>query len=166
MIWIIRLFLFLYAVLYIALGGWAVIEPVRMMISDDFPSFMQAVGLSVTSPIGYSEVAGIYGGINIMVGLIALIGIFARRFAIWASALFVFLNGSIALGRYLLSLIPSAPGYLNEFFIFEVVSFFIYLIPATAKRSGLMIPCANIMNRAPAIPSGCMVAIPRKINPM
>ena len=66
MIWIIRLFLFLYAVLYIALGGWAVIEPVRMMISDDFPSFMQAVGLSVTSPIGYSEVAGIYGGINIM----------------------------------------------------------------------------------------------------
>jgi len=32
------------------------------------------------------------------------------------------------LGRYLLSLIPSAPGYLNEFFIFEIVSFFIYLI--------------------------------------
>jgi len=28
----------------------------------------------------------------------------------------------------LLSLIPSAPGYLNEFFIFEVTSFFIYLI--------------------------------------
>ena len=61
-------------------------------------------------------------------GLIALIGVFARRFAIWASALFVFLTGSIALGRYLLSLIPSAPGYLNEFFIFEIVSFFIYLI--------------------------------------
>ena len=128
MIWIIRLFLFLYALLYIALGGWAIIEPVRMMISDDFPSFMQAVGLVVTSPIGYSEVAGIYGGINVMVGLIALIGVFARRFAIWASALFVFLTGSIALGRYLLSLIPSAPGYLNEFFIFEVVSFFIHLI--------------------------------------
>ena len=84
MIWIIRIFLFLYALLYIALGGWAIIEPVRMMISDDFPSFMQAVGLSVTSPIGYSEVAGIYGGINVMVGLIALIGVFARRFAIWA----------------------------------------------------------------------------------
>ena len=103
MIWIIRLFLFLYALLYIALGGWAIIEPVRMMISDDFPSFMQAVGLAVTSPIGYSEVAGIYGGINVMVGLIALIGVFARRFAIWASALFVFLTGSIVSGIDVLS---------------------------------------------------------------
>lgn len=128
MIWIIRLFLFLYAVLYIALGGWAIIEPVRMMISDEFPSFMQAVGLSVTSPIGYSEVAGIYGGINVIVGLIAFIGVFVRRFAIWASILFIFLTGSIALGRYALSLIPSAPGFLNEFFIFEVVSFFVYSI--------------------------------------
>jgi hypothetical protein len=128
MIWIIRLFLFLYAVIYIALGGWAIIEPVRMMISDDFPSFMQAVGLTVTSPIGYSEVAGIYGGINVVVGLIALIGVFVRRFAIWASILFMFLTGSIALGRYVLSLIPSAPGFLNNFFIFEVASFFVYSI--------------------------------------
>ncbi|MEY2972556.1 MAG: hypothetical protein ACO397_05415 [Gammaproteobacteria bacterium] len=128
MIWIIRLFLFLYAVIYIALGGWAIIEPVRMMISDDFPSFMQAVGLTVASPIGYSEVAGIYGGINVVVGLIALIGVFVRRFAIWASILFMFLTGSIALGRYVLSLIPSAPGFLNNFFIFEVASFFVYSI--------------------------------------
>ena len=128
MIWIIRLFLFLYAVIYIALGGWAIIEPIRMMISDDFPSFMQAVGLTVASPIGYSEVAGIYGGINVVVGLIALIGVFVRRFAIWASILFMFLTGSIALGRYVLSLIPSAPGFLNNFFIFEVASFFVYSI--------------------------------------
>ena len=128
MIWIIRLFLFLYAVIYIALGGWAIIEPVRMMISDDFPSFMQAVGLTVTSQIGYSEVAGIYGGINVVVGLIALIGVFVRRFAIWASILFMFLTGSIALGRYVLSLIPSAPCFLNNFFIFEVASFFVYSI--------------------------------------
>ena len=128
MIWIIRLFLFLYAVIYIALGGWAIIEPVRMMISDDFPSFMQAVGLTVAAPIGYSEVAGIYGGINVVVGLIALIGVFVRRFAIWASILFMFLTGSIALGRYVLSLIPSAPGFLNNFFIFEVASFFVYSI--------------------------------------
>ena len=128
MIWIIRLFLFLYAVIYIALGGWAIIEPVRMMISDDFPSFMQAIGLTVASPIGYSEVAGIYGGINVVVGLIALIGVFVRRFAIWASILFMFLTGSIALGRYVLSLIPSAPGFLNNFFIFEVASFFVYSI--------------------------------------
>ncbi|MEK9650169.1 MAG: hypothetical protein VW146_04370 [Gammaproteobacteria bacterium] len=128
MIWIIRLILFLYAILYIALGCWAIIEPVRMEISEELPSFMQAVGLSVTAPIGYSEVAGIYGGINVMVGLIALIGVFARRFAIWASTLFIFLTGSIAFGRYVLSLIPSAPGFLNTFFIFEVVSFFVYLI--------------------------------------
>jgi hypothetical protein len=63
-----------------------------------------------------------------VVGLIALIGVFVRRFAIWASILFMFLTGSIALGRYVLSLIPSAPGFLNNFFIFEVASFFVYSI--------------------------------------
>ena len=42
-------------------------------------------------------------------------------------ALFViaFLTFSIAAGRYLLSLIPTAPGFLNSFFIFEVATFFI-----------------------------------------
>ncbi|GIS26413.1 MAG: hypothetical protein CM15mP127_07860 [Gammaproteobacteria bacterium] len=37
---------------------------------------MVAVGLSVTAPIGYSEVAGVYGGINVLVGLLCLVGIF------------------------------------------------------------------------------------------
>jgi len=139
MIWIIRLFLFLYALLYIALGGWAIIEPGRMeLFGENFPSFMQYIGLSVTSPIGYSEIAGIYGGINIMLGLIALIGVFVNRFAKWACSLLIFLCGSIFLGRYVFSILhESIPGNSNIFFlyndpnwyaIFEFASFFIFLI--------------------------------------
>ena len=41
--------------------AWAVIEPVREILEFDIPSFMLAVGLSVSAPIGYSEVAGLYG---------------------------------------------------------------------------------------------------------
>ena len=42
---------------------------------------MVAVGLSVTAPIGYSEVAGVYGGINVLVGLLCLVGIFSKYVA-------------------------------------------------------------------------------------
>ena len=59
MIWTIRIFLFLYFLIYFLLGAWAIIDPVRENISESLPSFMVAVGLSVTAPIGYSEVAGV-----------------------------------------------------------------------------------------------------------
>ena len=62
MIWLLRIYLFLYFILYFGIGAWAVIEPVREILEFDIPSFMLAVGLSVSAPIGYSEVAGLYGG--------------------------------------------------------------------------------------------------------
>ena len=89
---------------------------------------MVAVGLSVTAPIGYSEVAGVYGGINVLVGLLCLVGIFSKYVAKKVLSLLAFLTFAIAFGRYLLSLIPTAPGFLNAFFIFEVVTFFICII--------------------------------------
>ena len=57
MIWFLRIYLFLYFILYFGIGAWAVIEPVREILEFDIPSFMLAVGLSVSAPIGYSEVA-------------------------------------------------------------------------------------------------------------
>ena len=128
MIWIIRLFLLLYAVLYFGLGAWAIIDPVKDALElNNIPSFMDAVGLKVSAEIGYSEVAGLYGGINMIIGLLCLLGIFSRGITTFVLSLLAFLTFSIALGRYLFALIPSTPTFYNTFFIFEVVTFFLSL---------------------------------------
>ena len=130
MIWIIRIFLLAYGVLYFGLGAWAIIDPVKdaLELSYEIPSFMDAVGLKVSNVIGYSEVAGLYGGINMIVGLLCLLGLFSRGIATYAFSLLAFLTFSIALGRYLFALIPSTPTYLNTFFIFEVATFVLSLV--------------------------------------
>tara|TARA_A100000164_G_scaffold376682_1_gene414234 strand:+ start:1196 stop:1648 length:453 start_codon:yes stop_codon:yes gene_type:complete len=128
MIWIIRLFLLLYAVLYFGLGAWAVIDPVKDALElSNIPSFMDAVGLKVSAEIGYSEIAGLYGGINMIIGLLCLLGIFSRGITTFVLSLLAFLTFSIALGRYLFALIPSTPTFYNTFFIFEVITFFLSL---------------------------------------
>ena len=129
MIWIIRVFLLTYAVLYIGIGAWAIIDPVKdaLEVGYEIPSFMDAVGLKVTDVIGYSEVAGLYGGINMIVWLLCLLGLFSRGIATYAFSLLAFLTFSIALGRYLFALIPSTPTFYNTFFIFEVVTFVLSL---------------------------------------
>ena len=128
MIWIIRLFLLVYAVLYFGLGAWAIIDPVKDALElNNIPSFMEAVGLKVSAEIGYSEVAGLYGGINMIIGLMCLLGIFSRGITTFVLSLLAFLTFSIALGRYLFALIPSTPTFYNTFFIFEVVTFFLSL---------------------------------------
>ena len=128
MIWIIRLFLFAYAILYFGIGAWAMIDPVRDALElGDIPSFMIAVGLQVTDTIGYSEVAGLYGGINMVIGLLCFLAIFSRGITTFILSVLAFLTFSIALGRYLFSLIPSTPTFYNAFFVFEVATFVISL---------------------------------------
>ena len=128
MIWIIRLFLLIYAVLYFGIGAWAMIDPVRDALElANIPSFMKAVGLQVTAEIGYSEVAGLYGGINIIIGLLCFFALFSRGITTYVLSLLAFLTFSIALGRYLFSLIPSTPSFYNAFFVFEVATFAISL---------------------------------------
>jgi len=128
MIWIIRLFFVVYAVLYFGIGAWAMIDPVRDALElGDIPSFMKAIGLQVTDAIGYSEVAGLYGGINMVIGLLCFLALFSRGIATFVLSLLAFLTFSIALGRYLFSLIPSTPTFFNAFFVFEVATFVISL---------------------------------------
>ena len=129
MIWIIRIFLLAYGVLYFGLGAWAIIDPVKdaLELSYEIPSFMDAVGLKVSNVIGYSEVAGLYGGINMIVGLLCFLGLFSRGIATYVLSLLAFLTFSIALGRYLFALIPSTPTFYNTFFVFEVVTFVLSL---------------------------------------
>ena len=129
MIWIIRIFLLAYAILYFGIGAWAIIDPVKdaLELSYEIPSFMDAVGLKVSGEIGYSEVAGLYGGINMIIGLLCFLGLLSRGIAAYALSLLAFLTFSIALGRYLFALIPSTPTFYNIFFVFEVVTFILSL---------------------------------------
>tara|TARA_E500000081_G_C5972945_1_gene278959 strand:- start:58 stop:492 length:435 start_codon:yes stop_codon:yes gene_type:complete len=118
-----------YAVLYFGIGVWAIIDPVKdaLELSYEIPSFMNAIGLSISGEIGYSEVAGLYGGINMIIGLLCFLGLFSRGIATYVLSLLAFLTFSIALGRYLFALIPSTPTFYNTFFIFEVVTFVLSL---------------------------------------
>ena len=125
------IFLILMAAVYLPIGLWAIIAPAQDALGLELPSFYEAVGLSVISPIGYSEFAGIYGGINIVIGLMFLIGIFKKQVGLFSIKILVFLVGSIALGRFLLMLLGSQaglPAQINTFLIFEIVVFFIGII--------------------------------------
>ena len=125
------IFLLLMAAIYLPIGLWAIIAPAQDALGLELPSFYEAVGLSVISPIGYSEFAGIYGGINIVIGLMFLIGIFKEQVGLFSIKILVFLVGSIALGRFLLMLLGSQaglPAEINTFLIFEIVVFSIGLI--------------------------------------
>ena len=125
------IFLLLMAAIYLPIGLWAIIAPAQDALGLELPSFYEAVGLSVISPIGYSEFAGIYGGINIVIGLMFLIGIFIEKVGLFSIKILVFLVGSIALGRFLLMLLGSQaglPAEINTFLIFEIIVFSIGLI--------------------------------------
>ena len=118
------IFLILMAGIYLPIGLWAIVAPAQDALGLELPSFYEAVGLSVISPIGYSEFAGIYGGINIVIGLMFLIGIFKKNIGLFSIQVLVFLVGSIALGRLLLMMLGSQAGLpveINTFLIFETV---------------------------------------------
>ena len=127
----LTIFLLLMAAVYLPIGLWAIIAPAQDALGLELPSFYEAVGLSVISPIGYSEFAGIYGGINIVIGVMFLTGVFNKQVGLFAIKVLVFLVGSIALGRFLLMLLGSQAGLpveINAFLIFEIVVFFIGII--------------------------------------
>ena len=127
----LTIFLLLMAAVYLPIGLWAIIAPAQDALGLDLPSLYDAVGSSVISPIGYSEFAGIYGGINIVIGLMFLIGIFKKQVGLFSIKILVFLVGSIALGRFLLMLLGSQaglPAEINTFLIFEMIVFLIGMI--------------------------------------
>ena len=127
----LTIFLLLMAGIYLPIGLWAIIAPAQDALGLELPSFYEAVGLSVISPIGYSEFAGIYGGINIVIGVMFLIGVFNKQVGLFAIKILVFLVGSIALGRFLLMLLGSQaglPAEINAFLIFEIIVFLIGII--------------------------------------
>ena len=116
------------ALVYGAIGGWAILDPLAAGLDLGWPSFMEAIGLSVRSEIGYSEIAGIYGGLNLCIGIMCLIGIFKKNIGIFSIKLITFLVGSIAFGRVIFSMLPTTPSFYNSFFVFEVSALVVGLL--------------------------------------
>ena len=71
------------AFIYALIGVWAILDPLLGALELGYPSFLNAVGLSITSPLGYSEIAGLYGGLNLCLGIMCLVGIFKRNIGIF-----------------------------------------------------------------------------------
>ena len=112
-------------IIYGLIGIWALLDPMFGALELNYPSFLDAVGLSVSSQIGYSEIAGIYGGLNLCIGIMCIVGIFKSNIGIFSIKFITFLVASIALGRVLFSLIPTTPGFYNPYFVFEISAFVI-----------------------------------------
>jgi len=128
LIWIIRFYLLFMAFVYATIGAWAILDPLLGALELGYPSFLNAVGLSITSPLGYSEIAGIYGGLNLCLGIMCLVGIFKKNVGIFSIKFITFLVGSIAFGRVIFSMLPTTPGFFNSYFVFEIIAFFVGLI--------------------------------------
>ena len=128
MLWIIRFYLLFMAFVYATIGAWAILDPLLGALELGYPSFLNAVGLSITSPLGYSEIAGIYGGLNLCLGIMCLVGIFKKNVGIFSIKFITFLVGSIAFGRVIFSMLPTTPGFFNSYFVFEIIAFFVGLI--------------------------------------
>ena len=60
MIWVIRIYLLLMSAIYLWIGIWALLDPVAGALDLGWPSFSVAIGLSVISEIGYSEIWNIW----------------------------------------------------------------------------------------------------------
>jgi len=104
--------------IYLAIGVWAIFDS----LFDSLPSCLEAVGLGTTSEIGYSEIAGLYGGLNICIGFMCLLGLFKEEVGVFSIQFLTFLTGSIASGRVIYSFIPATPSFFNTFFIFEMIA--------------------------------------------
>jgi len=121
--WTIKAYLFLMALMYAWIGLWAILDPFFISLGFDYPSFLDVVGLSATSALGLSEIAGIYGGLNICIGFMCLIGMFKTNIGLFSVKFITFLVGSIAFGRILSSAILVNQDFFNTYFIFEVFAF-------------------------------------------
>ena len=85
-----KIFLLFTAIMYGWLGGWALFDPA---------SYVDDVGLSLTSNLGSAEIRSVYGGINFLVGLFALYAVFKPQHEeIFFKILFFLITG-ILLGR-------------------------------------------------------------------
>ncbi len=107
---ITKIFLFITAVIYGGLGGWALVEP---------SSFVEHVGLTINSNVGFAEIRSLYGGINLLIGLFALAAIFQSKHEELFMKILMFILIGILLGR----IVSFAFGELDSGFLLFFIAF-------------------------------------------
>ena len=107
---ITKIFLFITAVIYGGLGGWALVEP---------SSFVEHVGLTINSNVGFAEIRSLYGGINLLIGLFALAAIFQSKHEELFMKILIFIIIGILLGR----IVSFAFGELDSAFLWYFIAF-------------------------------------------
>ena len=128
---LINLFLVAMAAIYLPIGLWAFVAPIQDALELNLPSLYEQVGFSILSPIGFSEFAGIYGGLNFCIGVFCLVGIFVRAWAKFMISFITFLVAGIAFGRLFFLLLGTQAGLpiiVNSFLKFEIIVFFLGLL--------------------------------------
>ena len=133
----INLFLFIIFIVYFPIGIWAIFDSV--LISKNFlsTSFANVVGLEIISDLGKSEIAGLYGGINLVLGIIAFLAFFYDSLKLFIIKVMVLITSSIALGRFISSFLAEMPTFMNNYFLFEllVAIWGVYLIRSLNKSA-------------------------------
>ena len=107
---ITKIFLFITAVIYGGLGGWALVEP---------SSFVEHVGLTIYSNVGFAEIRSLYGGINLLIGLFALAAIFQSKHEELFMKILIFVIIGILLGR----IVSFAFGEVDSAFLWYFIAF-------------------------------------------
>jgi hypothetical protein len=124
---LIRLFLALMALMFLAFGGWSLADPIGMTGQLD---------VVVSGPNAAFEMRGIFGGVSL--GLAAMTAAGALRPAAFQRpALFVLLvyMGGYTLARTVSLLIGDSPTFSGWFFAgFEVLSFIVTIIALRASE--------------------------------
>ena len=117
----INLFLLIIFIIYFPIGVWAIFDSV--LISKNFlsTSFTNVIGLEIISDLGKSEIAGLYGGINLVLGILAFSAIFFNSLKLFIIKVMILITSSIALGRFISSFLPDMPTFLNSYFLFEII---------------------------------------------
>lgn len=103
-------FLLITAIIYGGLGGWALVEP---------SSFVEHVGLTINSNIGFAEIRSLYGGINLLIGLFALAAIFQSKHEELFMKILIFVIIGILLGR----IVSFAFGELDSTYLWGFIAF-------------------------------------------
>jgi len=119
-----KIFLALTAITYGWLGGWALFNP-----SD----YVSAVGLSINSDLGSAELRAVYGGINFLIALYALLALFKTKHEKSFFKILLFIISGILLGRFVTILFGEfTSAFLWGFTAFEIV-YFIFLYTALKR---------------------------------
>ena len=120
-----KVFLFLTALVYLYLGGWALFFPA---------SFVDSVGLAITTNVGSGEVRSLYGGINFLIGLFSLLTLIKSKHEQTFFRILLFIITGILLGRIVTFIYGEFDSvFLLYFTVFELV-YFVFLVTALNKQ--------------------------------